>query len=111
MNQIFENQKKFQKKIGKPFSNIDSKKEKDKQELSDMYVLTMVDEIVEFRNEYYQKAWKKEKKIIDYDKLQEELTDVWLFLINLTITWDISPEKLLRKIEEKQLKNFKRLQK
>lgn len=110
LTDIFKQQLKFQKSIGGPFSKIVSKNIKEKEILSDLYVLSAIDELVEFRNCYNKKAWVKQRFQVNREELTFELIDIYLFLINLSLLWDIDANKLIEYLDTKQKKNIKRLQ-
>jgi len=110
LNLLFKRQIEFQKKVGLPYSKITSKKTRDREILSEKYILAMIDELIEFRNCYNKKDWTKTRFKINEDELKEELIDIWWFTINLAITWGMSANDVLSTLNKKQIKNFKRLQ-
>jgi NTP pyrophosphatase (non-canonical NTP hydrolase) len=109
LQDIFTTQLRFQKKVGKPFTKITTKDIREKEKLSDLFVLSLIDEAIEFRNQYNKKAWVKKRFKVNKEELIEELVDMYLFLINLTILWDLTPSELIKVVKNKQLKNIKRL--
>lgn len=109
LEQIFKQQLKFQKLIGPPFDKINTKRIKEKEKLSDIFLLSIIDEIIELRNIFNKKAWVKKRFKVDRKRILEELSDIYLFLINLTILWNMTPEKLLKAIQSKQNINLQRL--
>ena len=109
LKQIFEKQLEFQRKVHGPFSKIDTKNIKEKEKLSDQFLLCLIDEVIEFRGTYNKKSWIKKRFKINRDELNEELADIYIFLIDLSLLWDLKPEKVIEVIKQKQIKNFKRL--
>ncbi|AYJ75586.1 dUTPase [Bacillus phage BSTP8] len=51
------------------------------------------EEVSEVRNELNWKHWKNHKDI-DWSAVKEEITDVWIFLIELSISAGLYPEEL-----------------
>lgn len=69
--------------------------------------MAMESEIDEVRREVPWKWWK-DKKTINHDKLQEEVVDIWHFLISLSIHVGLTPDKLMEKYTEKNKENHRR---
>ncbi|MED4841556.1 dUTPase [Weizmannia sp. CD-2023] len=65
------------------------------------------DEISEIRGEINWKHWK-EPKPIDLDKLQEEVIDVWHFLISLSYRVGLEPDDIFEVYKKKWQENFDR---
>ena len=64
----------------------------------------LVHEAVELQRETNWKWWKKDK-ILDNEKLQEEIIDLWHFLIQLSIEAGFEPQVLISKYMEKNKEN------
>jgi dimeric dUTPase (all-alpha-NTP-PPase superfamily) len=64
----------------------------------------LVHEAVELQRETNWKWWKKDK-IVDNEKLQEEIIDLWHFLIQLSIEAGFEPQVLISKYMEKNKEN------
>jgi hypothetical protein len=64
----------------------------------------LVHEAIELQRETNWKWWKKDK-IIDNEKLQEEIIDLWHFLIQLSIESGFDPQILISKYKEKNKEN------
>ena len=64
----------------------------------------LVHEAIELQRETNWKWWKKDK-ILDNEKLQEEIIDLWHFLIQLSIEAGFEPQKLISKYMEKNKEN------
>lgn len=109
LKNILKRQLEFQEKVGYPFSKIKNSTIKQKEELTDLYILALIDELIESRNCYNKKSWIKKRFEVDRDVLLSELVDCSLFLLNIWLTWDCDVEEIIKKIEEKQLKNYNRL--
>jgi len=109
LNAIFEKQLTFQKMCGHPYSDITSSSINKKESLSDRYILAMIDELIEFRNCLNKKEWEKKRFKINRKHLLEELADVWLFVINLSVLWNVKPSVMLSVIINKQKINDNRL--
>ena len=69
-----------------------------------MIASALVHEAVELQRETNWKWWKKDK-IIDNEKLQEEIIDLWHFLIQLSIEAGFEPQTLISKYREKNKEN------
>lgn len=100
--------------VYKPFylgmSRYEAEKlENNKTEETRVLVLAHEDELHEFLRELNWKPWKKQTKIIDLNKLEEELADAWHFLLELTLLWNFedSIEKRLKKTFSKNHKRAK----
>jgi hypothetical protein len=64
----------------------------------------LVHEAIELQRETNWKWWKKDKTI-DNEKLQEEIIDLWHFLIQLSIEAGFEPQTLISKYMEKNKEN------
>ncbi len=64
----------------------------------------LMHEAVELQRETNWKWWKKDKTI-DNEKLQEEIVDLWHFLIQLSIEAGFEPQTLISKYMEKNKEN------
>ena len=64
----------------------------------------LVHEAIELQRETNWKWWKKDK-ILDNEKLQEEIIDLWHFLIQLSIEAGFEPQILISKYMEKNKEN------
>lgn len=69
----------------------------------------LLHEVVELQRETEWKWWKTEKGI-ENQKIQEEIIDLWHFLIQLSIEAGLEPETLVAKYIEKNRENTKRQQ-
>lgn len=95
LHEIFEKQKELQEKVGIGFESI--------QSIKDM-TLSAVIELSESMQELNWKPWsEKARKAIENDNLfkdqkkyQEELVDVWHFLVYLTIASGMSADDLYK---------------
>lgn len=105
MNDIIEKQKQFQKLVGFP---IDSLQEKDRNELSEIYLFKMIEEIIELRKEIpsVMNPWSKTNGNAEKTKVLDELSDVILFLLNFCITWRLSKDEILEALHKVQNNNF-----
>src|SRR6476620_1108282 len=70
----------------------------------------LVHEAIELQRETNWKWWKKEKSIDD-QKIQEEIIDIWHFLLQLTIEAGIDSKKLLEIYLKKNKDNINRQEK
>ena len=64
----------------------------------------LVHEAIELQRETNWKWWKKDKTV-DNEKLQEEIIDLWHFLIQLSIEAGFEPQILISKYMEKNKEN------
>ncbi|MDN5845842.1 MAG: dUTPase [Candidatus Nitrosocosmicus sp.] len=64
----------------------------------------LVHEAIELQRETNWKWWKKDKTI-DNEKLQEEIIDLWHFLIQISIEVGFEPQTLISKYMEKNKEN------
>jgi len=69
----------------------------------------LLHEVVELQRETGWKWWKTEKAI-EGQRIQEEVIDLWHFLIQLSIEARLDPELLISKYIEKNKENTKRQQ-
>lgn len=77
------------------------------QEYRNMMFLAIIDEVCEAMRETPWKSWKKNQKL-NINEFQEEIVDIWHFLINLSISAGLTPDILYHKFILKNEKNFKR---
>ena len=80
---------------------------KDLTEWVKQYIHCIEDELSEIRGEIPWKHWKAPTEI-DVPKLQEEVIDVWHFLIALSQRVGLTPEKVHEVYMTKREENFKR---
>lgn len=69
----------------------------------------LLHEVVELQRETDWKWWKTEKGL-DNHRIQEEVIDLWHFLIQLSVEAGLDPELLVSKYIEKNKENTKRQQ-
>ena len=69
--------------------------------------IAMESEIDEIRREVNWKWWKQEKEI-DLERLQEEVIDLWHFLLSLSRMVGLTPETIFEKYVAKNKINHKR---
>src|SRR5215210_2589754 len=69
-----------------------------------MIASALVHEAIELQRETNWKWWKKDKTV-DNGKLQEEIIDLWHFLIQLSIEAGFEPQTLISKYMEKNREN------
>lgn len=67
----------------------------------------LLHEVVELQRETNWKWWKK-NKAMETEKIQEEVVDLWHFLIQLSIETGLDPEKLISKYIDKNKENIDR---
>ena len=72
-----------------------------------MLSTALLHEAVELQRETSWKWWKKETKT-DIDKVQEEIIDIWHFVIQVSIEAGLDPKKLIEKYMEKNRENLAR---
>lgn len=69
----------------------------------------IIHECVELQRETEWKWWKK-KSQLDLDKIDEEIIDIWHFIIQLSIERGMTVEKVIEIYEKKLEENVKRAQ-
>lgn len=69
--------------------------------------IAMESEIDEIRREVNWKWWKQEKEI-DLERLQEEVIDLWHFLLSLSRTVGLTPETIFERYMQKNAINHQR---
>lgn len=69
--------------------------------------IAMESEIDEIRREVNWKWWKQEKEV-DIDRLQEEVIDLWHFLLSLSRMVGLTPETIFEKYMAKNKVNHQR---
>ena len=72
-----------------------------------MLSTALVHEAIELQRETNWKWWKKENAM-NKDKIQEEIIDIWHFLIQLSIEAGLDSKKLVEKYLQKNEENLKR---
>ncbi len=60
-------------------------------------VMALHCELTELMDALNWKYWKKTQKRLDYENIQEEIADMWHFLMELTLLWQVDIEKALNK--------------
>jgi dimeric dUTPase (all-alpha-NTP-PPase superfamily) len=69
----------------------------------------IIHECVELQRETNFKWWKKPKEL-DLEKIDEEIIDIWHFIIQLSIEREMDPDKMIAIYEKKLEENIKRAQ-
>lgn len=72
-----------------------------------MLSTALVHEAIELQRETNWKWWKKENTV-NYEKIQEEIIDIWHFLIQISIESGLDSKKIMEKYMEKNEENLKR---
>ncbi len=72
-----------------------------------MLSTALVHEAIELQRETNWKWWKKES-VADREKIQEEIIDIWHFLIQISIESGMDSKKIMEKYMEKNEENLKR---
>jgi dimeric dUTPase (all-alpha-NTP-PPase superfamily) len=72
-----------------------------------MLSTALIHEAVELQRETNWKWWKKETKT-NIDKVQEEIIDIWHFVIQVSIEAGLDSKKLIEKYMEKNRENLAR---
>lgn len=105
LDKIIERQKEFQRFLGFP---IDSNLGHDRNELSEKYIFKLIEEAIELRKEFPSvvNPWSKKQKEVEIPRVKEEMSDVFLFFVNIMATWKISPEELFETIIQVQNNNL-----
>lgn len=67
----------------------------------------IVHECCELDDELSWKTWKNARPV-DREKLELELADIWLFLVQLTDTLGVQPDHLMRVVHAKHQENMRR---
>lgn len=108
LTDIIKGQREFQRALGWP---IDSISETDRNELSEKYIFKMIEEAVELRREFpsTMNPWSKHQKAADLERVKEEFGDVLLFLTNIAIVWQFTPEEILETLVKLQNNNFEKI--
>jgi dimeric dUTPase (all-alpha-NTP-PPase superfamily) len=75
-----------------------------------MLSTALVHEAIELQRETNWKWWKKENAM-NKDKIQEEIIDIWHFLIQLSIEAGLDSKKMVEKYVQKNEENLKRQEK
>jgi len=101
---LFEMQKELDSEI---FEKHADKLPQSLQEWVLKYTIAIESEIDEVRKEVGWKWWKKQEDI-DVEKLHEEVSDLWFFLIALTICVGMGADDIFKAYEKKREENFAR---
>ena len=98
----------FEKTIGVPINTI---LEKERNEMSEMFLFKLIEEAVETRREFpsVMNKWAKTQKSADPARISEELSDVFLFFFNLLIVWRIDWADFLEQVKKTQFENFTKM--
>lgn len=107
LQKIFEKQKQLQLLHGHDFDKMDIPA---KEQYTKDMVLYLLEETHELLRETNFKTYKKVRKPVNQQKIEEELSDIFLFFSNLCLSWNVSVEKLLEAVFKKQQINFDRVQ-
>lgn len=105
MIDILEKQKEFERLVGVP---IDTILEKERNQMSEMFIYKMIEELIEARREFPSvlNEWSKSNKEAVPVRVKEELSDSFLFLTNLLLAWHIPWEDFILQVRKTQENNF-----
>lgn len=108
LDKIRETQMEFQRATGFPVDTIVAK---ERNEIAEKYLFKMIEEVIELRKEFpsVMNPWSKTQKDEDVTRIKEELSDVWLFLINFMNIWKFSNKEVFDMIQKIQDANFAHL--
>jgi NTP pyrophosphatase (non-canonical NTP hydrolase) len=73
-------------------------------------ILYLLEETHELLREINFKTYKKVRKPVNQQNIEEELSDIYLFFMNLCLVWDVSIDDLLEAVSKKQQINTERIQ-
>lgn len=103
LQELFDIQTKFQKKVVVE----QGYKETSWIEHVRLMFIGIITEACEALEETNWKPWKK-VRLINEEKLKEEIIDLWHFVINLTLASDMNAKTVIEKFKEKNKVNIKR---
>lgn len=108
MKDLLKKQREFEKVIGVP---IDTILEKERNQMSEMFLFKLIEEAIETRREFpsVMNAWAKNQKQADPQRISEELSDVFLFFINLLIVWRIDWPDFIEQVKKTQNENYTKI--
>ncbi len=72
-----------------------------------MLSTALIHEAIELQRETNWKWWKKEGTL-DYSKIQEEIIDIWHFLLQISIEAGLNPKSVVEKYSHKNKENLDR---
>lgn len=104
LKKMLEEQSKFHDLVGPSLKIVMNDREK-------MIADTMrniIVESVETMNEVNWKPWKKTKKDVNWQAVKEELSDIWIFLMNGILESGMTAEEFNNIVINKINKNFER---
>ena len=99
LEKLFDKQYKLQKKLNYSLNNKNARV---------IMILAAIDELTEALREIPWKPWKKHQKF-NSKKFQEEIIDLWHFVINLSIAGNMNAEDVYNKFIYKNNINKKRI--
>lgn len=105
MKDILKKQKEFEKILNIP---IDTVLESERNELSEIFILKTIEELIEVRREFpsQMNKWSKTQTEANLTRIKIELADVFLFFTNLLLTWKIDWEEFIYAVKFVQNNNF-----
>lgn len=99
-------QKSLQNKHGHDFEKMDVQT---KEQYTKDMVLYLLEETHELLRETNFKTYKKVRKPVIKEKIEMELVDMFHFLLNLCLVWDVNAEDIMRAFLEKNKINVARV--
>lgn len=108
MKDILQKQLAFEKVIGVP---IETLLETERNQMSEIFIFKMIEEAIEARKEFpsVMNKWSKSQKNADISRVQEELSDVFVFFLNLLLVWHIDWDDFLDIVRCTQQNNFTKI--
>lgn len=108
LKDIIQRQHNFQKFLGWP---IDSNLEEDRNRLFEIFIFKLIEEAIELRKETpsVMNPWSKKQKEANHERIKEEMSDVFLFFLNLMITWKLPLEEFIETVHKVQANNVLRI--
>jgi len=108
LSELFEKQYFLQKKICIDLTNLDNEA---KEVWTKENILAMHAELSELLEWINWKHWKKTKVQYTSERIKEiqfEIIDLFHFLINLALIWELTPQKMFEIYNEKNKINYER---
>lgn len=108
MIEILKKQQEFERLVGVP---IDTILEKERNQMSEMFIYKAIEELVEARREFPSvlNEWSKSNKEANNQRVKEELSDAFLFISNLLLAWHIPWDDFLIQVRSTQENNFTKI--
>lgn len=108
MDDIIDSLLKEQADFAKELIDFSNGSEEYKESITNELLTAMIEECIEARRCIHWKRWKQKTHSVDTAALKEELIDIFCFLLELFVLWNMSSKEIQNIYLDKMKTNYER---